>query len=118
MANYFQRFTYCSILLFPNFQPIILSNQPIIYSLKLANYSYIILKLVFKNFEKHSDDIYISSQKQQKLIAMTSARPCAFKFNPKTTAFGKVNSLYMRMQCRVQKPLCTVTIRQCIIAGP
>ena len=25
---------------------------------------------------------------------MTSARPCAFKFNPKTTAFGKVDSLH------------------------
>ena len=25
---------------------------------------------------------------------MTSARPCAFKFNPKTSAFGKVNSLH------------------------
>ena len=38
-----------------------------------------------------------------------------FKFNPKTTAFGKVNSLHMDMQCRVQKSLCTVTNRQCII---
>ena len=46
-----------------------------------------------------------SVQTRQKLIAMTSARPCAFKFNPKNTAFGKVNSLHMRMQCRVQTSL-------------
>ena len=37
-------------------------------------------------------------QTQQKLIAMTSARPCAFKFNPQTAAFGKVNSLHA-MSC-------------------
>ena len=36
-------------------------------------------------------------QTQQKLIAMTSAheaRPCAFKFNPKTAGFGKVAKLH------------------------
>ena len=48
---------------------------------------------------------------------MTSAWPCAFKFNSKIIAFGKVNSLHtcMHMQCGVQKSLCTVTIRKCII---
>ena len=33
-----------------------------------------------------------SVQTQQKLIALTSVWPCAFKFNPKTTSFGKVNT--------------------------
>ena len=32
-----------------------------------------------------------SVQTQQKLIAMTSEQPYTFKFNPKTTTFGKVN---------------------------
>ena len=57
---------------------------------KLAHYSYIVLKLVLKNFAKHSDDIYISSQKQQKLIAMTSARPCALNLTPKVLLLAKL----------------------------
>ena len=53
---------------------------------------------------------------QQKLIAMTStreARPCAFKFNPKTAGFGKVAKLHCSAACSVQKSqLCTVAKRQ------
>ena len=37
-----------------------------------------------------------------------------FKFNPKTTAFGKVNSLHMDMQCRVQKSLCSYCNKQTV----
>lgn len=55
-------------------------------------------------------------QTQQKLIAMTSARearPCAFKFNPKTAGFGKVAKLHCSATCSVQKSqLCTVAKRQ------
>ena len=96
--------------------PIILFFYSQIFSLLFSQTSPLFSNSYSKSWlSKHSDDIYISSQKQQKLIAMTSARPSAFKLTPKTTAFGKVNSLHMRMQCRVQKSLCTVTIRQCII---
>ena len=53
-------------LLFTQTSPIFSQTSPF--------YTYIILQLVFKSFAKHSDDMYISeaSQKQQKLIAMTS----------------------------------------------
>jgi len=72
LANYSQRFTYYSIILFPNFQAIIiLSNQPIIVPL----------------FSKST------MQPQQKLIAMT----CAFKFNPKATVFLCINLRSMSM---------------------
>jgi len=55
-------------------------------------------------------------QTQQKLIDMTSARearPCAFKFNPKTAGCGKVAKLHCSATCSVQKSqLCTVAKRQ------
>ena len=59
--------------------------------------------------------LHYSQTSIQKLNCHDLCMTLCFKFNPKTTAFGKVNSLHMRMQCRVQKSLCTVTNRQCII---
>ena len=73
MANYSQRFTYYSSFLFPKFQSIILSNQPIILPL-------------FSNS---------TMQPQQKLIAMTYA----FKFNPKTTALHAVSKALQSSSC-------------------